>query len=386
MPEEFTGYSDGSPSPAVEEATKAQLPAVMPDRTMAQHEGVRGVAESVSAKAKAMVEAQFLMAQRIPRVWEQVRLDVISACQRPLFARKALYEKPIGGKKYPGLSIRFAEMASQAMGNMLEESFVLHEDEREQVVGVFVCDLQRNRTLVSTFTLQKSVERTNAAGREVIGSRKNSQGGTTYIVVATEDELRTKRAAESSKHRRNLILQHVPADILEEAQTLVTKIRNDRHAKDPNAAKRDVVDQFYSLGIKPADLEGYLDHSLDVLTAPELADLESIANALESGEGTFQDFIDLKERQKETRGEPGTKAPASDSKGTAGLKKDIASAKSGETEGGKQELSPEAVRAKSWTIYEKLEAKGAERTYEENDKLRRIIAQYPDFVKGGGGA
>jgi recombination protein RecT len=47
------------------------------------------------------------------------------------------------------------------------------------------------------------------------------------------------------------------------------------------------------------------------------------------------------------------------------------------------EEKPEASKAKAWSRFEKLEAKGSDRSFDENTELQSIVKQFPEFVKGG---
>lgn len=76
---------------------------------------------AVSASARAEVEAAYVMAMKNPRNEENARVMIMSACRSPLFAAKARYRKPQGGKYVNnvwqtefviGPSIRFADRKS----------------------------------------------------------------------------------------------------------------------------------------------------------------------------------------------------------------------------------------------------------------------------------
>src|SRR5688572_6266963 len=78
---------------------------------------------AAAAQAKAMVEARYVMALKRPRVWDQVRQDILKECKRPSFAhnKSAFYRKPIG-QGVEGLGIRFTEVALRCMTNVLIET------------------------------------------------------------------------------------------------------------------------------------------------------------------------------------------------------------------------------------------------------------------------
>ena len=61
---------------------------------------------------------------------------------------------------------------------------------------VAACDLERNKTEETDVLVQKVIERKNPRdGQTVIGSRKNSQGQTVYLIEANDNELQVKANA-----------------------------------------------------------------------------------------------------------------------------------------------------------------------------------------------
>jgi hypothetical protein len=272
---------------------------------------------AAAAQARAAVQARYQMALFRPRNIDTVRVRLMQAAKRPGFASTARYAKPVGNGRVVGASIRFAEEAGRALGNLLVETPTLFDDETRRVVRVTVTDLESNLSYSADIALQKVVERKSLRrGQVAISSRTNSQGEVTYLVEATEDEILTKQQAAISKHIRNGILRILPADILEEAMEQVVATLRDEDAKDPTTARKKLVDAFFSQGVGPDQIFEYLGHPLDQMTQPELLELRTVYAALKDGEARWVEIMEAK------HGEGA--ATAKSARGTSGLKERVA--------------------------------------------------------------
>lgn len=262
---------------------------------------------AMAARAKAEVEARFVIALNRPRKHLEVRQRVLDACKRPAFAEAAIYRKPVGGSTVDGFSIRFAEEAIKSLGNISVESPIIWEDDEKRTVRITVTDLESNTSYSKDVNLSKTVERRNIkTGQNVLGERKNSVGQTVYLVEATEDELAQKVAAAESKIIRNEGLRLVPSDILDEAWDAVLATQK-KGGGDPQAEVKKVVDAFAGINVGPSELERYLGHALATVSASELADLRSVYTAIKDGDAAWNDYVTAK--------------PAPESAAAAGVKK-----------------------------------------------------------------
>lgn len=247
---------------------------------------------AVAAQAKATVEARYIVAQGRPRDWDQARVRILAECKRPRFAEVARYAKPIGGSRVEGPSIRFAEAALRCMGNVDISTPTTYDDDDKRIIRVSVTDLETNATYSSDITMQKTVERRQVKpGQQVIGERLNSTGQKVFIVRATEDDLLTKQAALVSKAIRTNGLRILPGDIVEEAMDMVLSTLRDRDARDPNEARKRIIDAFSSVGVTPAQLRTYLEHEIEHCVPAELADLRAVYAAIRDGETTWADVL-----------------------------------------------------------------------------------------------
>jgi hypothetical protein len=258
---------------------------------------------AAAAQAKAEVEAAYIVALNRPRNIMAVREKVLDACRRPQFAEDALYRKPVGKTFIEDLSIRFAEEALRAFGNVRVSSPTIYEDAEIRVVRITVTDLEANLGYSDEVTLQKTVERREPrAGQEILGERKNSTGQTVYIIRATEDDFIVKLNAAKSKVIRNSGLRLIPSDVKEEARALIVETRA-KGGSDPNADRKKIADSFRTLNINVKELERYLGHDLDLTTPAEINELRGLYGALRDGETNWGAVMEARNAER------GGKAP-----------------------------------------------------------------------------
>jgi hypothetical protein len=259
------------------------------------------VSTALAERAKAEIQARFIVALQRPRDLDDVRVRLLKHCKRPGFAALAEYEKKIGSNKVRGPSIRFVEAAIQEYGNMTTECVVIDEDEQRRTIRVSATDLERNSTYYVDVVVEKTVERKSPPpGSEVLGSRKNSYGETVLLVRATEDDLATKQGAIESKRIRTLALRLLPGDIVEECMNACRAVRQARDKADPDAARKLIVDSFAGQGIMPRHLEEFLGHPVEQCSPAELEELRVAYATVREGEARW---IDLVEARRAERGE-----------------------------------------------------------------------------------
>ena len=258
----------------------------------------------LASMARAQVQARYIVAQGKPRDWDVVRQRILKDCERPTFAETAFYRKPMGNSTVDGLSIRFAESAQRAMGNLMPERPIIYDDATKRIVRITMTDLESNVTHYKDVILEKTVERKNAKGRTVVSQRLNSYGEVVYIVEATEDELLTKESAISSKIERQLTLKVLPGDIQDEAKRAIRETLNRADKADPNAAKNRLVDAFDDLGVRVNDLKSFLGvESLDTLQPNDIKQLREIYTAIKDGETNWREVMEARNEARGTKTE-----------------------------------------------------------------------------------
>jgi len=258
-----------------------------------------------AAQQRALIEARYIMAMQRPRDMDQVRERMLKDARRPSFAAVARYHKPVG-KGVEGPSIRFVEAALRNMGNLITETATIFDDEGKRIVRVSVTDFEANVIYSQDVTVTKTVERKQLKQGDVpISSRLNSYGQMTYLLPGTDDDVLNKQNALISKAVRTLGLRVIPGDLVDEAMRLVLSTQRNEDARDPDAAKRAILDSFASIGVTAAGIRDWLGHDAAALTPKELTDLRAIYSAIRDGETTWKSVMDEKRKKDDGDGDGG---------------------------------------------------------------------------------
>ncbi len=156
-------------------------------------------------------------------------------------------------------------------------------------------DLETNLTKSGTVCVRKTVERREPKkGAEIVGERLNSTGQKVFIVKSTDDELLNKEANLCAKARRNLELQIVPQDLIEECEEEIIHTMRNADRADPDAAKKRIFDGFAAIGIMPRAIEEYLGHGTDTISPAEFQSLREIGAAIRDGQTTWAEVMEAK--------------------------------------------------------------------------------------------
>ncbi len=252
-----------------------------------------GATEALVAKARASVEACVIAAKRWPRNMLDSRQRILEDCRRPDFAKVAMYARPVGGgAKAEGLSIRFAEAALRAMGNMSSTSETIYDDAAVRIVRVQVVDYETNAQWSKDLSIPKTVERKQLKrGQRPLAERVNSGGERVFIVEASDDDLATKEAALISKASRTCILRLIPGDIQDEAKRMIREVASKADAKDPLGARNRMLDSFSMIGVKPSQIEAWLGHEIDTISPDEGAELRELHAAIKERETSWSEAL-----------------------------------------------------------------------------------------------
>lgn len=273
------------------------------------------VSTALAAQMKANVEARAIMAMQRPRDHFVVRDKLLKECERPGFAEKAIYHKPIGKDGIEGPSIRLAEAAARCMGNLDITSLTIFDDRYRRQIAVVVTDLESNVKYDASVSIEKTVERRQLRqGQAAVGQRYNSYGDPVFIVEATDDDLLNKQNALVSKALRTLILRLLPGDILDAAIAQCYATMEKKDAADPEAGKKAMCDAFASMGIGTDLLAVYLGHPIAQTTPHELTKMRALYTTIKDGEITWASALEAQQERQRVAAEeaapPASTAPA----------------------------------------------------------------------------
>ena len=262
-------------------------------------------AVAIAAQAEARIKARAAIAISRPRDMDGVRVKLLAECKRPGFAATARYSIPRGGKKIEGPTIRFAEAAARSLGNLDVYSEIVVDDTAKRVIQVSVVDLESNHAESLPVVVEKIMERRQLReGEFAVGQRRNSAGQAVYIVAVPDSEMPVRQGAAVAKARRNLILSHLPADILEECMARVVETSRAQTQDDPEAVRKLIADAFAEIGVAPEALKAYLGCPLNAANPVQLDELRAIYLGIRDGHATWSEIA--KEKVKGA-GEGGSK-------------------------------------------------------------------------------
>jgi hypothetical protein len=112
-----------------------------------------------------------------------------------------------------------------------------------------------------------------------------------YIVEATDDEVGMKEAANVSKAIRTLGEKLLPPHHKAEWRRQIEATIANKAVQDPEAAKKEILDAFFKIGIQPSEIERYLGHPVAALTPTEYVEMRGVYVAMAAGEATWADAM-----------------------------------------------------------------------------------------------
>jgi hypothetical protein len=251
----------------------------------------------VQALVEAEVKARTAVALQRPRDWDAVRQKLLKEVSRQGLAEQAEYNIPRAGTHITGPSIRLAEAAVRAMGNLAVSVRVTEDGKAVRKGEVVVCDLENNTTYSAAWVVEKTMERrklpASVVAEDVLGTRSTADGAKIYVLKAPETEVQLKQGAVVSRVLRGLALRLLPGDLLEEALDMARRVRTGAlQAQDPEAVRKKVADSFASLGVTVEMLAEYLGHPLSQTTPGEIDDLRKLYVAIKDGATTWAEAME----------------------------------------------------------------------------------------------
>lgn len=274
-----------------EVARRTDVPDAMSMRQYAPEVSITksAAAVAVAERARALVQARHVMALHRPRDADEARSRLLRDCDRPGFAKTARWAIKNRGT---GWTIRFAEAALRAWGNVDVESQVVTEDDERRIVRVSVVDLETNTAYSQDVVIDRTIERKKLHdGQAFVSRRLNSENEMVFLVPANEADLLQKTQAAISKAIRTLGLRHIPGDFLDDALARVELTKKTQGAADPDGLRKEIFDSFAGMGISPAALKKYVGQDVATCSPAQLDDLHQTFLALRDGHTTWAELL-----------------------------------------------------------------------------------------------
>ena len=245
-----------------------------------------GILATDQARAVAEVQAALVIAASRPRNELRARDRLLQACQRVNLAAGALYQYSRGGTAISGPSIRLAEAAARAWGNM---NYGFRELSRN--VGVSECeafawDLETNTKAVRQFSVRHR--------------RDTKKGG---YDLTDERDIYELMANQAQRRVRAAILEIIPGDIIEDA---VAECEKTQHAQVGNVteAAEKLLAAFKAIGVSREAVEKRLGHRIDAIQPAQIIAFRKIFTSIKDGMSETKDWFELDAKPEAQKEQP----------------------------------------------------------------------------------
>lgn len=230
------------------------------------------VGAALATRQAQEVQAAVVMAKRFPRDWVEVESKLIMSCKRPKLAEIAVYEYPRGGTKVTGPSIRLAEAAAQAMGNIDFGWTEIQRLEDESICTAYAWDIENNIRRTTTFSVPHYRDTRQ-------GKKRLSDDRDIYEMCANQ----------ASRRMRGCILQVVPGDLVDLAISECEKtLQANLGTVQEQAAKwAKLFEKEYN--IKRESIMKYLGSRPETWTQNDIFRLRKLYNALQDNMTTVEE-------------------------------------------------------------------------------------------------
>lgn len=234
-----------------------------------------GLLATDQARAVAEVQAALVIAASRPRNELRARDRLLQACQRANLASSALYQYTRGGSSISGPSIRLAEAAARAWGNMTYGFRELSRRGGESECEAFAWDLETNTKAVRQFSI-RHYRNTKKGGYDLTDERD------IYELMANQAQRRVRAA----------ILEIIPGDIMEDAVAECEKTMRANVGNVAEAAEK-LVRAFADMGIPRDAVEKRLGHRMDAIQPAQIIAFRKIYASIQDGMSEAKDWFEL---------------------------------------------------------------------------------------------
>jgi len=244
---------------------------------------VDNIGAALATRQAQEVQAAVVMAKRFPRDIVEVERKLIEACRRPKLAEIAVYEYPRGGSTVTGPSIRLAEAAAQAMGNIDFGWTEVQRLEDESICMAYCWDIENNIRRTTTFTVPHYRDKTDPKTKQKIKVR-----------LTDDRDIYEMCANQASRRMRGCILQVVPGDIIDLAIEECKKTTEAELGTIQDQAKKwcAAFDKEYNVSVK--SIIKYLGSKPETWTQSDIHRLRKLYNALRDNMTTVEEaFPDM---------------------------------------------------------------------------------------------
>jgi hypothetical protein len=244
--------------------------------------------EVAAAREIAEVQAQMIMAHRLPRDEIRSMDKILQACTRPTLAQGALYSYSRGGTEITGPSIRLAEVLATAWGNL---KFGWREVERKPAEKDPISGRWRpGRSTVSTYCTDLETNVTDERSFQIIHERSTRSGRYT---LEDDRDIYEMAANQASRRMRACILAIIPGDIIETAVEQCEATMLAKADTSPEAVGK-LVEAFAKFGVSKEQIEQRIQRRVDTIRPAQIVQLRKTWKSLDDGMSVPGDWFQPK--------------------------------------------------------------------------------------------
>lgn len=241
---------------------------------VAARPAANAIADAGIQREIAEVQGAMVIAKRFPRNPIEAMDRILQACTRPTLAEGALYSYSRGGSDITGPSIRLAEVAAQAWGNVQFGIRELEQRNSESTVEAFAWDIETNTRQVKVF--------------QVPHKRHTKRGSYTLEDPRDVYEL---VANQGARRLRACILGVIPGDVIEAAIKQCEETLKANADTSPEGLKR-LVAAFEPFGVTQGQIEKRIQCRLEAIRPAQVVLMKKIYASLRDGMSSPSDWFD----------------------------------------------------------------------------------------------
>lgn len=244
---------------------------------------------SAQAREQSEIQAQVIMAKRCPRDEEAAVKKAVKSFLRPAMAECAQYSFKKGKKQtesgqwvdnfVTGPTIDLAKEAARCWGNLRFGKRIVSFDLKEIHIKGYCFDLETNAYSEHEDKFERLIERKQ--GREIVK------------VFPNERDLRELINRRGAFVIRNAILDLLPPDMVDEIIETSETTLSSRAKEELGSERQETIDalkaSMLQVGVSPEMLEKRLGHSLNTITASDLAEFRRIRKSIKQGHTAIEE-------------------------------------------------------------------------------------------------
>ena len=192
---------------------------------------------------------------------------------RPSLAEQAVYVYSRGGQNITGPSIRLAEAAARAWGNLKYGFRVTGSDKLHSEVVCYAYDIEANIPVERSFMVSH-IRHTKAGDKLLTDPR----------------DIYEKVANEAMRRVRACILECIPGDIIESAVEQCEQTLSATADITPATLKK-LVDAFDAIGVTKVQIEARIQRRIDAIAPAQVIDLRKIYTSIKDGMSKAEDWF-----------------------------------------------------------------------------------------------